>query len=662
MNKKEYSMFKYPIYIDGDLLFNKKTKRVRNVGADTETHLYYKDEKLTEERASELLKENGVAWVRKNIEVKCWAFMFSDGNFTVVCQDIEDFLTALSFLGVKTVVWYNAKFDFAIFDNYILNNNWELASEEIQKKENYSHLHGKLYSSMVGEMGQRYKLTLWWDYVNKSGKTVTHKITMIDLLNIMAGGLERNLRSWDIKDEKGNPIRKLSMDYVNDDIEEAGNYLINDTKGLKLLADKVDETFKTLCNNLSLWKGDYLTAGGLSKKTFLRYMYGHEKMKYNIRDFRQDFFMSQPFDRYLRDNGLYRGGISRVNPYYVGKVVKGVYKFDENSMYPHKILTMDLPYGYSEYRKEIKEDDTIQIIHVTSMTGVVKDNCIGIWQDRLSNTFVDIINEKEPFLIFKCELDELHNWYFLDIEYDFVYAYKKGVNDGFRQFITDFYKIKSESKGTVREGAKLLLNSSYGKLSERVEREKGYHELTEDGYVHYVQNGVDIDIKGMLSVVIGSYITALARTDLMVKIRTICNGNVKRNFIYADTDSVHALTNNIETDDRELGMMKNEGEDGGMPYEYAIYLAPKTYLMKYKDKWVVHSKGVNCKEIEKLIKDMTFKEALTVFRVDNPIKSLTGINVRGGKALIYQEKYILRSERLHIKDSTDGDNIVFFEL
>ena len=213
----------------------------------------------------------------------------------------------------------------------------------------------------------------------------------------MNGGLERNLKSWDIRDKDGNPIRKLTMDYVSGNIDEDADYLINDTKGLKLLADKVDETFKDLCKGLSFWKGDYLTAGGLAKKTFLNYMYGHSKVKKNIHEFRKDFFMSLDYDNYLRENRLYRGGLSRVNPHYVGKVVHGIYKFDENSMYPHKMATMELPIGHPEFRREFIDDDTIQIFHITRLYGKLRSDMIGIWQDRLTNEFVDVIDESEPF-------------------------------------------------------------------------------------------------------------------------------------------------------------------------------------------------------------------------------------------------------------------------
>lgn len=94
------------------------------------------------------------------------------------------------------------------------------------------------FQSLNGEFGQRYSLRVWKDYINRRSQRKVHNFTMIDICNIFSGGLKKNLEDWKIKDRQGNDVRKLEMDYVEGSVEEDLQYMINDTKGLYLLAEK----------------------------------------------------------------------------------------------------------------------------------------------------------------------------------------------------------------------------------------------------------------------------------------------------------------------------------------------------------------------------------------------------------------------------------------
>lgn len=623
--------------------------RINFMAGDTETHLYYENSLLSEEQAENLMRDNGQTWCRKNIHVQAWAFMLANDEYFFCFQCIEDFLMGCSLLRVNTVVWYNAKFDFAIFDYYFLTNNWNYSNDIIRKRGIYGKLPNKTFNSLHGQQGQRYKLTFWYEYFNKNRDRKVHKTEMIDLFNVLQGGLAKNLKDWDIKDKYGNEIRKLEMDYVNDKIDDCVDYLIVDVVGLYYLTIKFSNEFEKV-TGLSYLNGDYMTCGGVAKKVMLQEMYNCD-YKNALKKFHEDFYMTADLDNMFREENLYKGGKTLVNPRYIGKKLKYVYKFDENSMYPHKMRTMKLPYGKPVYSTLYEDNDDIKIIHVTSMYGTLKHNKVGVWQDLSSSEFTDVIDESEPFFIFEEELEELENWYDITLKYDYIYYYEARECEGLKRFIDKFYEIKSNSKGTVKLVSKIVLNSSYGKLAEKCTRETGVYELSEDGYVHYVKTGEKTDTKSMLSVVVGSYVTALARTDLMKNIRKVCSEDVEHNFIYCDTDSIHAFTNNIETDEKQLGMFKNESPDGN-PYHFCLYLAPKSYIMLHdmyekeqnSDTLVVHCKGVNVKEVRKIIEGKSFDEMCEIFRPNYPIRCLNGINAIGGKALIYKDKYILRAD------------------
>lgn len=647
---------KEPI-IRGNWIFEPyaKVSHAKILSADTETKLYYNDRLLDERTAYQLMKRYGQAWIKKNIEVRAYALMLSDGENFALFQDVEDFINAIAMLNADIVYWYNARFDFAILDYYFLTHDWKDGEDLVKDKRNYGKLPDKTYVSLNGDFGQRYSLTIWKSYKSRKGNINVHKTKMFDICNIFGGGLKKNLEDWHIVDKDNNEVRKLSMDYVASDIhnEEDLKYMIVDTQGLALLSQKIDATIKEI-TGFSLYDCDYMTAGGLSKKTFLKFMYGNEKQQDNIDAFRRQFPMAKYVDEEFRKHKLYQGGKCLINPNYVGVVQKNIYKYDVNSMYPDKMRNMEYPVGkpyVSDIWKRI--DKRLKVLKIANLTGYVKEGKIGIYQDFYTGDFVDVINETEVRYIWEEELRELEKWYNLSYDVIQVLYYEKTKPQGIQNFIDTFYDMKKHSKGALKLGAKLLLNSSYGKLAQRIERVKCHYELSEEGYVHLVKEEPEIDENGMLSVLVGSRITALARVSLMQYIREICNEDVEHNFIYCDTDSVHSLTEYKDTDQSELGKMKCEGI-----YSYGLYVAPKTYIMydnimeeDERNEYEVHCKGVNTKVVKRALDGKPFNKACRIFTANKAFKCLSGINVKGGKALIYSDKVILNDLNYKLDDS-----------
>ena len=86
--------------------------------------------------------------------------------------------------------------------------------------------------------------------------------------------------------------------------------------------------------------------------------------------------------------------------------------------------------------------------------------------------------------------------------------------------------MKEESKGEMRELAKLFLNNRYGTMTSSTDSS---FKLT---YMKY-----DKTI-GFLPV--GSAITSYARNFIIIDEQNNYHGEDKRGFIYADTDSIHS--------------------------------------------------------------------------------------------------------------------------
>ena len=641
--------FKEPfIQIGWDLTTATNFPHVEYLGADTETKNYYNGKLLTEEDCYNLYKEHKTKWCRKNIETRAYAYMLADDKNFALFQNAEDFLTACAMFNVKMVFWYNARFDFSLFDNYFARNEWKSVEDILEHTgRKLFRFPPKTYQSLNDDFGQRYQLRIWKDYKNRTRNITTHNFKMIDICNIFGGGLRKNLIDWKIQDSTGEEVRKLEMDYVNASVENDLQYMINDTKGLYLLAFKIDEVVKKL-SGYSLINGDYLTAGGLAKKSLLKFMFGKGD-KENIYLFKEVFPMSVQLDDFLRKLHLYRGGICFVSPYKIGKIQQNIYKYDINSMYPTQMRNMYYPTGYAKIVKEVKEDVKafVYVLRVKNIKGILKPNMVPTWYDTLTNDYKSIINEPEEKLFWYEELKEYENYYNLKYDVVAIYEYNAIQCKGAQDYVDNYYKVKKENKGAIRNGAKLFLNSAYGKLSQRIIRNVCQYRLTEDGYCHLVKEREEIDERGMLSVLVGSRITALSRVLLLYYIRTICKGNPKRYFIYCDTDSVHALLPYDDCDDSELGKMKCEGV-----YSYGKYLAPKTYIVynnieeNNKD-YEVHTKGVNTEVVKKeLEKCSSFFEASDKFKSGITYRCLSSLNVNGGKALIYIDKMLLNPKNI----------------
>ena len=206
------------------------------------------------------------------------------------------------------------------------------------------------------------------------------------------------------------------------------------------------------------------------------------------------------------------------------------------------------------------------------------------------------------------------------------------------------------------------MNSSYGKLAERVIRDITVREINpETGAIHLVGRGEqEIDESSMLSIVQGAYVTASARVWILSHIREICNEKVAERLVYCDTDSVHAFAVYDKANAYELGGFKDESPENG--FNAVKYIAPKCYFDAEIDSTTgktldieIHSKGLNIKVIEsEFTNGVTEKDGVKTpswknikdinkrFSYGEKFQPLSGMNIKGGKALIPIEKYLAK--------------------
>lgn len=146
----------------------------------------------------------------------------------------------------------------------------------------------------------------------------------------------------------------------------------------------------------------------------------------------------------------------------------------------------------------------------------------------------------------------------------------------FDNYINTYKKIKMESKGAIRESAKLFLNNLYGKLASNDNSSFKYAYEKEDGSISY--KICDDHNKQAGHIACGSAITSYARNFTIRSAQMNYYGIDKAGFIYADTDSIHCNLSpeeirGIRVDDNAFCCWKLES-----CWDYGLFVRQKTYI------------------------------------------------------------------------------------
>lgn len=645
-----------------------KNSRVDWVACDTETYTYIDGVKVTTEQLEELGREKPQSYFRQHARVDAYAWLFSDGVHFAICENFAEYCAFCCEHNVKAVWWYNAKFDFAQIDYAILSGEngapvWTIYDGDKGQPFQYSSLHN--------DTGARYSLKLWYLYKG-SGRGANrrehvHAWSNYDFCNIFGGGLAAVLKNLNVVDFDGVAIRKLTMDYQGEINEQAIKYMEVDAKGLYHAIRIADEfLYKNFGYKIAGKKPDVMTAGGLAKKVMLKFLFHKEKDLYNVQAFQRLFKMDGEIDAYMREHNLYRGGITFLNQRYANKLYNGLfYRYDINSMYPAQMAEMaalvgrPVCFNVSQWNKLSEEEKAkYEVIYeLESYCVYMRENMLPIWYDfnkREYTGYCHLTPSEKTQLIFKDEFDEMLKWFEIDYKISRLICFEKIQLAGFKEFVNFAYEFKTrgkrENNAVMKMFAKLLLNSAYGKLAERVKRAETHREINkETGCVHLVYDNMETDESGILSVVQGAKITSMARISLLQKIRQTCE-NPAKDFIYCDTDSIHVLQEYPNANDFKLGELKLEAV-----CNCGKWLAPKTYFeIATNGEFEPHTKGVPIKVImqelkqdknkdlkEYNIKDLKdIKEIDAMFAAGVKFQALAGMNIKGGKALIPVLKYL----------------------
>ena len=458
-------------------------------------------------------------------------------------NSIESFF---DYLQDKNTVCYfhNLKFDGEFILSYLLRNGYTYSEEP---KDN-------TFSTLITDGGVWYSLTVIFEKRGKKYK----KAVFYDSLKKLPFKVATISKAFNLEDEK------LVIDYnaprpVGHELtDEERAYIVNDCR---IVAAALQIQFEQ----------------GLKRMTNASDALHNFKEGITLKHF-EKFFPTFPIelDDFIRKS--YKGGYVYLNPKHRGRRgLQGV-TFDVNSLYPSVMYEKMLPYGYPVYftgAPEKTRDYPLFIVHLKAAfelkpnhlpTIQLKNNRAFVETEYLTSSGGDVVD----MTLTNVDLDLfLEHYDVYNLEY--VKGLKfKGREGFFKEYIDYWMHIKETSTGAIRQLAKLMLNSLYGKFATNPKGRKKVPKLDDDDIVRYELD--DPDDRDPVYTAMGCFITAYARE------KTIRSGqSVFDRFIYADTDSLHltgfVIPENIDVHPTRLGAWKHEGT-----FTDSKFIRAKTYM------------------------------------------------------------------------------------
>ena len=500
-------------------------------------------------------------------DVRAWAVCAVDIETSKTVFLSNSIASFFEWLSNKNTVCYfhNLKFDGEYLLSYLLNNGYTHSREPREKT----------FDTLITDMGVFYSITVYFSRQNKKYK----KVTFYDSVKKLPFKVATISKAFELVDEK------LKIDYdaprpVGHVLtEEEERYVVNDcrivSQALKIQMDK-----------------------GLKKMT-------------NASDAMHDFKTRMGGDKYFRKwfpllpvaldadiRQAYKGGFVYLNPKYKGVRVPRGRTYDVNSLYPSVMYYSLLPYGYPVYFEGEYEPDPDFPLYIVRLncefelkpghipTIQLKNNRAFIETEYLRDSGglpVDLTLTSVDLAIFL----EHYNVYNLTYECGWKFKGKMGF---FKEYIDYWMNIKETTTGAMRQLAKLMLNSLYGKFATNPNARQKIPMLDHDGVVRYTLG--EPEERDPVYTAMGAFITAYARE------KTIRNAQrMYDRFIYADTDSLHItgheVPENLEIHPTHLGAWKDEGA-----FIDSKFIRAKTY-METTQEWKTDSLREYCRILNK---------------------------------------------------------------
>lgn len=445
--------------------------------------------------------------------------------------------------------FHNLAFDGEFILHHLMTNGFAFS----EKKKT------RTFKTTISNTGKFYQMNVCFE---KQGKKKTKSAIFKDSLKKLPMPVERIAKSFDL------PIRKLHIDY--DEYRPKGhtlteqelNYLKND---VQIVAQALKQQFD---------KGlTRLTIGSDALNNY----------KNIVADKWDDLFpkMNIEMDSMIRK--AYRGGYVYANPRYQADDKHPDRKwgmgsaFDVNSLYPDVMYHRPLPIGHPIYFKgEYKENKEYPLyIQFLTCHCKLKDGYLPTLQIKNNPYYseTEYISDTEgtvELALTNVDLEILLEHYDVTVfSYNGGYMFQQATGL-FNKYIDYWMHIKETTTGGLRQLAKLMLNSLYGKFATNPDVTPKIPYIKDDSSVGYRLG--DKDTRNPVYTPMGCFITAWARHKTITAAQSVYD-----RFMYCDTDSIHLLgtevPENLDVHPTRLGAWKHESN-----FDECKFVRAKTYM------------------------------------------------------------------------------------
>lgn len=542
------------------------------------------------------------------VNTEVWASalveLFSD-KVTILHSIAETFDYLVS-LNCNVVVYYhNLKFDGAFWLSYLLvDKKFTQAYDKIGDKETdvkwkqQFKMFNNTFKYSISDRGMWYSIIV---------KVKNHFIEIRDSLKLLPFSVKR------IGESFGTKHKKLDMEYTGfryagcEITKEEQEYIANDVLVVK---EALEIMFKQGHNKLTIGSCCLEEYKKICRSS-LEIQLDYAEMFPNLYDFKIDK-QEHKYDNagdWLRKS--YRGGWCYLVKGKENKIKTNGTTADVNSLYPSMMSSKSgnkYPIGLPKFwtgnfiPDQALKENMYYFVRIKTRF-YIKDNYLPFIQIKGDLKYKgtesletsDVYNHENgdyfPYYIdkdgniqqAKVELTlTMTDYQLIKEHYELVdfeildgcYFYSMvGIFD---EYINKYAKIKKESKGALRELAKLFLNNLYGKMASSTDSSFKIAYVKDDKSIGFMQVVENEKKPGYIA--IGTAITSYSRNFTIRAAQKNYYGAEKRGFIYADTDSIHCdllpqEIKGIEVDDKEFCCWKLES-----CWDKAIFTRQKTYI------------------------------------------------------------------------------------
>lgn len=468
--------------------------------------------------------------------------------------DIESYIERLSEYNT-TCYFHNLKFDGVFIIDWLLKNGYAHSAER-------KVLPGE-FSSLISDMGQYYSITVRWE----NG---------------------RNTEFRDSYKKLPMPVSKIAKSFNMDEGKGEIDYHTHRPVGHQLTPEEVDYLRRDV---LIVAKAMHeIITNGMTKLTVASDSMAEYKRLIGDKMFSILFpVLSDFMDAEIRR--ALRGGWTYCDPRFKSAITRSGVVLDVNSLYPFIMASKPIPYGVPEFIEGQvlpTERRPLTIFSVTFTAKIKPDHvpCIQIKGSSIfgGTEYLNEIDEPVTLTVTNVDWDLYNDHYDIDVQaYGGGWAFTAAIGM-FDAYINKWSAIKAAETGGKKEIAKLHLNSLYGKFGSNPNVASKYPTL-HNGAVKLVR-GQD-ETRPPIYTAAAVFITSRARN---LTIRAAQENYAT--FAYADTDSLHLLQDevpeSIEVHPTKLGAWKKEYH-----FDSALYIRPKAYLEKRRERACEHDTGDN---------------------------------------------------------------------